>query len=220
MINLIRTLFPDKSLQVNQTPLQFTPLAIERIEQQINQRPKSVQSCFQISLSHKERGVVYRVGFIERPQSLTTLYSYPVTVQIKPEDERYLLGSYLDYHSEEESFYIYPDIKIEVEDTPDANILRFVINRYLIATDSPQPEIAFDRKSYPQLSLFQKLFILEDVCSIYLKKNWLQVEFIPDKRQDNSEQKLAEILLKYFERSNYPFSVTNHGLKQKKFKTD
>ncbi|MEM7180362.1 MAG: hypothetical protein AAF518_05590 [Spirochaetota bacterium] len=214
LIGKIKKAFYQESLAVNQQPLQFTDLAIAKIKEYLQQKSKGFKLVFQISLNYKLQEVVYKVGFTEGLPYRQSKFLYPVPLLLEEIDELYLHGSYLDFHEEAESFFIYPDIKLEVESTPDPTITKFTLNRYIIVPTSEKQEFSIAREdwqqeptSYPKL--IQSLFAVLELASLYIHSNCLQCEYNTLENEMEKEKRIANVLLEYFERNNYPLLYQN-----------
>lgn len=210
----------EEGLKVNLTPFYFTELAISKIKAHIENRPASIKSAFKIEVLYLEDRVNYRVGYDDSEAVRKTNRKYPVPVIISERDEKYLQGSYIDYHEEDKSFFVYPDIQLIAENTPDKNIIRFFVNRNVISPSSKLKSFAIDSKSMHlvgNLNLFNKLFATGKITSIYCEDNRISVEKNKGENPDQFEKLIADIILDYFEKCGYPFLVSEDSIEAEKY---
>jgi Fe-S cluster assembly iron-binding protein IscA len=205
VIKFFKKLFNQSSkLTINEKPLCFTERALSKIREHLASRPTGVQSVFTILVEHKKEGAVYSVGFEDSKHYKKTLHAYPIPLVISEKDEHFLQGSTLDYSFEDNVFTIYPDIEIEVLDTPNKNIIRVFINRRVISIHSELSEYAIDHNTYSQNSetfpkLIQTLFKTQLVESVYIRENMFSIEKVKMASLPDFEETIVEILMSHFE---------------------
>lgn len=198
-------------ITVNDFPLRFTDLALLKIQEHIESRPAGVMSGFTVRVKFKNEKISYQAGFGDYGAHRITKYHYPVPLLISGEDEEILKGCSIDYHNEEKAFFVYPDIRIEVTDTPNPRIKKYYINRnvsspgnegtpYAITKDMPGK----DGSNVPLL--LRKIFATDKVESVYLFRNIIQIEFKDESTLD-FEERVAEAILDYFENNGRPVKL-------------
>jgi hypothetical protein len=216
MIQFFQKILKDSfGLKANLSPLRFSDAAISKIQSQLNSRPSGIRSTFKIQLQYEPDRFYVQVGFDEFKPGQSTLFHYPFPLFISNADEKLLRGSLLDYLEEEKSFFLYPEIEIEAEDTPKTDIIKFFINRLIISESSPEKEFAISHKDFDSSKhpfFLNALFSTGLVESIYLKSNWVQIELSREKIGRDSEQKIADVLLDYFEKCGYSMYINNEKI--------
>ncbi|MDX1957389.1 MAG: hypothetical protein SFU98_02395 [Leptospiraceae bacterium] len=191
-------------------PLEFTETAIQKIQNQLSSRPNGVESCFKVQVNYKPDRAFVQVGFDEW-KNQSTIFDYPVRIQITEKDELFLRGFTIEFSEEDQSFYIYPNVEFIAEPTPKKNIVRFVLNRNIIHPNSKEKEFIFGVGMKQEISspLIQSISNSKGFSSMYITENKIQIEFLPDLASLENEEKVASILLDHFERKGYPLFIEN-----------
>jgi predicted transcriptional regulator with HTH domain len=208
-MDLFKKFFSQSSLLPNVKALHFTPKAISKIKEQIASRPENIKSCFQVNVLYKPEKYVVQVGFDEFKEQRNLFY-YPVPLKINGKDELFLRGFEIEFFEEENSFFVYPQIEVEAIDTPRKNIVKFLINRYIISPNSTVTEFLMDRNNYSRrrdLYFLNLIFDFDFVESIFIKSNWIQVEFRDVVETRQYEKQIGDALVSYFESCSYPLLV-------------
>ena len=145
-----------------------------------------------------------------------TLFDYPVPLIIAEQDELFLRGSYIDYHEEDEAYFYYPNIHLEVSDRSNS-IFIFYIDRYIISKDSPIQFYAIDKENFNNSLplLLKAIGDTDSVQSLYIEKNFISIE--KSKEVDNTffEEQMTDIILSYFEKCGYPLYITDFEITSK-----
>jgi hypothetical protein len=112
-----------------------------------------------------------------------------------------LEGARIEVDSRDQ-IYVFPELDLIVENTPNPNILRFTSNKKFISDESEIREGYWENaKSMIQKSprLIQILFKEKGIRSIALMEKSIQIEWKNATQAKKSEQKAAEIILEYLE---------------------
>lgn len=206
-----------KPISVNLTPLVFSETAIQKIKNHLENRPANIKSAFKVSVNFQKEKILCQVGFDDYKHIRKTLFEYPVPLIIAEQDELFLRGSYIDYHAEEEAYFYYPNVHLEVSDRSNESIFVFHLDRFVISPDSPIKSYALAKENFekPLPYLINLLFETELVESIFLENNFISVEKIKGCDKNNFEEKIADIILTYFEKCGYPLYVTESKVEAK-----
>ena len=156
-----------KPISVNESPLSFSESAIQKILSHLEKRPTNIKSAFKVSIQYQAEKILCQVGFDDYKMIRKTLFDYPVPLIIAEQDELFLRGSYIDYHEEDEAYFYYPNIHLEVSDRSNS-IFIFYIDRYIISKDSPIQFYAIDKENFNNslpLLLSNRRYRL---CSIFI----------------------------------------------------
>lgn len=210
MFNVFKNLFSAKEIKTE--PLFLAPSAREKILQQIASRPAGVDSIFEIRIDFKKDSYNVKVGFVEKKEC-TTIFQYPIPIMIGKTEEYFLQNFSLEYDEAKGNFYIYPDVKITVDETPNPKILRMEINRPVLHEDSEVSKISMDKNTAAahKIKLLDKIFSLGFVESIHIEKNSLSVEF-ETPPLSRTEEDTVDTILKYFTDLGYPLGIKNGTL--------
>ena len=209
-MNFIKKFFNQTNLKPNLKPLNFSPLAIQKILEHLqSQSSKNIISSFQIKVIYKKQKYIVQVGF-DKLVEQKTLFKYPIPLLISAKDELFLRGFKLDFHEGEKAFFVYPNVEVEATDTPRKNIIRFFTNKYLISPNSTNPELILERNGYTNFEdiyFLNTIFRHDFVESIFVKENWIQVEFSNSTNLRQAEQQIGTALVEYLELCSYPLIV-------------
>ena len=219
-MSLISKLFsllePRKSISVNLSPLQFSDNAIQKIKNHLENRPANVKSAFKVVAVYQKEKILCQVGFDDYKSIRKTLNDYPIPLIISEQDELFLRGSYIDFHSEEEAYFHYPNVHLEVSTRSNDSIFVFQLDRYVVFPDSPVKTYATKEQFDSSLpNLIQLLFKTEKVESIYLDNNFISVERIKEVDKYKFEEEIADIILSYYEKCGYPLYITDSSIEAK-----
>ena len=194
-----------KPISVNESPLSFSESAIQKILSHLEKRPTNIKSAFKVSIQYQAEKILCQVGFDDYKMIRKTLFDYPVPLIIAEQDELFLRGSYIDYHEEDEAYFYYPNIHLEVSDRSNS-IFIFYIDRYIISKDSPIQFYAIDKENFNNSLplLLKAIGDTDSVQSLYIEKNFISIE--KSKEVDNTffEEQMTDIILSYFEKCGYP----------------
>lgn len=205
-----------KPIAVNESPLQFSEKAIQKILSHLENRPANIKSAFKISIQYQTEKILCQVGFDDYKMIRKTLFEYPVPLIIAEQDELFLRGSYIDYHEEDEAYFYYPNIHLEVINR-SSSILIFYVDRYIVSKDSPTQFLALD-KEHAENSLpflLKEIFKTEMVISLYIENNLISIEKKKDADPILLEEQITDIILSYFEKCGYPLYITDSGITTK-----
>lgn len=216
--NFLARLKPKKPLSVNESPLYFTELAIEKIKKHLEGRPANVKSAFKVSVVYKKENIQCQVGFDDYKFIRKTTFDYPIPLIINEQDELFLRGSYIDYHEEEGAYFYYPNVHLEVIERKNESIFVFYLDRHVVSLDSPIHSLGIHKTNNTENLpfLIKQLFSTEIVESIYFEKNFISIEKKAGIDKNIFEQKIVEIILSYFEKCGYPLYVTESNIEAKK----
>ena len=220
-MSLISKLFsllePHKSISVNLSPLQFSDNAIQKIQSHLENRPANIKSAFKVVVVYQKEKILCQVGFDDYKFIRKTLYNYPIPLIISEQDELFLRGSYIDFHSEEEAYFHYPNVHMEVSTRSNDSIFVFSLDRYVVFPDSPVKTYAFSKEQFDSSlpHLIQLLFKTEKVESIYIENNLISVERIKEIDKEKFEEEIADIILSYYEKCGYPLYITDSSIEAK-----
>jgi hypothetical protein len=208
-----------KPISVNLKPLFFSETGIQKIMNHLENRPANVKSAFKVSVIFQKEKVLCQVGFDDYKLIRKTLFEYPVPLIIAEQDELFLRGSYIDYHAEEEAYFYYPNVHLEVSDRENESIFVFHLDRFVISPDSPIKSYALGKENFETSLpyLINLLFETKLVESIFLENNFISVEKIKEGDKNNFEEKMADIILSYFEKCGYPLYITDSSIEAKPF---
>lgn len=205
-----------KPISVNESPLSFSETAIQKILSHLEKRPTNIKSAFKVSIQYQAEKILCQVGFDDYKMIRKTLFDYPVPLIIAEQDELFLRGSYIDYHEEDEAYFYYPNIHLEVSDRSNS-IFIFYINRYIISKDSPIQFYAIDKENFNNSLplLLKEIGDTDSVQSLYIEKNFISIE--KSKEVDNTffEEQMTDIILSYFEKCGYPLYITDFEITSK-----
>ena len=205
-----------KPISVNESPLSFSESAIQKILSHLEKRPTNIKSAFKVSIQYQAEKILCQVGFDDYKMIRKTLFDYPVPLIIAEQDELFLRGSYIDYHEEDEAYFYYPNIHLEVSDRSNS-IFIFYINRYIISKDSPIQFYAIDKENFNNSLplLLKEIGDTDSVQSLYIEKNFISIE--KSKEVDNTffEEQMTDIILSYFEKCGYPLYITDFEITSK-----
>lgn len=213
-MDLLKKFFTQSNVKSDTKPLHFSFLAIQKINQHLSTRPTDIHSAFQVKVLYKPEKYIVQVGFNEYVQH-KNIFKYPVELMVSGKDELFLRGFEIDYHEDEAAFFVYPNIEVEAIDTPRRNIVKFIINRHIISPNSPTSELVIEKNGYTKrkdLHLLNTIFSKDFVESIFAKENWIQVEFSPRVSLRESETKIGEALVEYFESCSYPLIIEKNQI--------
>lgn len=209
MFNLFKSLFSGPKKEMKYAPLQVAESAKARIDQQVSSRPEGIESMFEIRIDFKKDSYKVKVGFVERKE-INTVFQYPIPLSIGKTEEEFLQNFTLEYDEEKESFFIYPDVHISVEETPNPSILKLEINRIVVHESSESTRITLlknEERKFKNI-LLDKLFNLGFIESIQIEDNVISLEFGIIPSQD-IEEKTVDTVLKYFTDLGYPLGIRN-----------
>ena len=166
-----------KPISVNESPLSFSESAIQKILSHLEKRPTNIKSAFKVSIQYQAEKILCQVGFDDYKMIRKTLFDYPVPLIIAEQDELFLRGSYIDYHEEDEAYFYYPNIHLEVSDRSNS-IFIFYIDRYIISKDSPIQFYAIDKENFNNSLplLLKAIGDTDSVQSLYIEKNFISIE--------------------------------------------
>lgn len=205
-----------KPISVNESPLSFSESAIQKILSHLEKRPTNIKSAFKVSIQYQAEKILCQVGFDDYKMIRKTLFDYPVPLIIAEQDELFLRGSYIDYHEEDEAYFYYPNIHLEVSDRSNS-IFIFYIDRYIISKDSPIQFYAIDKENFNNSLplLLKEIGDTDSVQSLYIEKNFISIE--KSKEVDNTffEEQMTDIILSYFEKCGYPLYITDFEITSK-----
>ena len=205
-----------KPISVNESPLSFSETAIQKILSHLEKRPTNIKSAFKVSIQYQAEKILCQVGFDDYKMIRKTLFDYPVPLIIAEQDELFLRGSYIDYHEEDEAYFYYPNIHLEVSDRSNS-IFIFYIDRYIISKDSPIQFYAIDKENFNNSLplLLKAIGDTDSVQSLYIEKNFISIE--KSKEVDNTffEEQMTDIILSYFEKCGYPLYITDFEITSK-----
>ncbi|MBP9887061.1 MAG: NifU N-terminal domain-containing protein [Leptospiraceae bacterium] len=205
-----------KPISVNESPLSFSESAIQKILSHLEKRPTNIKSAFKVSIQYQAEKILCQVGFDDYKMIRKTLFDYPVPLIIAEQDELFLRGSYIDYHEEDEAYFYYPNIHLEVSDRSNS-IFIFYIDRYIISKDSPIQFYAIDKENFNNSLplLLKAIGDTDSVQSLYIEKNFISIE--KSKEVDNTffEEQMTDIILSYFEKCGYPLYITDFEITSK-----
>ncbi len=209
-MNFLKKFFNQTNLKPNLKPLNFSSLAIQKILQHLkSQSSKNILSSFQIKVIYKKQRYIVQVGF-DKFIEHKNLFKYPIPLVISAKDELFLRGFEIDFHEEEKAFFVYPKVEVEATDTPRKNIIRFFTNKYLISPNSTNPELILERNGY---TTFEDIYFLNTIFkhdfveSIFVKENWIQVEFSSSANVREAEKQIGTALVEYLELCSYPLTI-------------
>ncbi len=216
LLSLFKT---KKPISVNLTPLFFSETAIQKIKTHLENRPANVKSAFKVSVIFQKEKILCQVGFDDYKLIRKTLFEYPVPLIMTEQDELFLRGSYIDYHLEDEAYFYYPNVHLEVSDRSNESIFVFHLDRFVISPDSPIKSYALGKENFETSLpyLINLIFETELVESIFLENNFISVEKIKGGDKYNFEEKMADIILSYFEKCGYPLYITDSNIEAKPF---
>jgi len=208
-----------KPIAINESPLQFSENAIQKILSHLEKRPTNIKSAFKVSIQYQAEKILCQVGFDDYKMIRKTLFDYPVPLIIAEQDELFLRGSYIDYHEEDEAYFYYPNIHLEVINR-SSSILLFYVDRYIIAKDSPIQFFAIEKNNFPNsLPILLKEIINTGLIeSMYIEKNFISIERIKEIDNTLLEERITDIILSYFEKCGYPLYITDSGITTKNTK--
>ncbi|MCB1143184.1 MAG: NifU N-terminal domain-containing protein [Leptospiraceae bacterium] len=190
-------------------------LSILRISESAKNRIKKEKKLqFRIELKYGKDSVSYSVGF-DSFKSYDSIEVYPVNIGLSRRDELFLRGSQLDYDESTDSFLIYPDIHVTALDSFRKDFVQFNINRNLIAPFSEERIIGMDRESFQSSEdnpFLNQIFKHEFVQSLMIQSNTISIEFKKETYSKETEEILADTLLKYLTDCGYPLAVQNHEI--------
>ncbi|MCX7998602.1 MAG: hypothetical protein N3A69_06555 [Leptospiraceae bacterium] len=214
-MNIFKKLFGSTKLQPNLKPLRFTVSAIFKITEYLKNHP---QSIFHIKVDYKENKYVVNVGF-DKKELFNPQFNYPVPINLFPKDELFLRGCLLEFQSQENAFFVLPEIEVEAVDTPKKTIKKFFVNRFIISPNSELQEIILERNLSSEFSPYfvKKIFSFVFVVSFFAKENWIQIEFDKEENISSKEKEIGEFLAEYFETCGYPLLYKNNELKVEYF---
>ncbi|HNB97426.1 MAG TPA: NifU N-terminal domain-containing protein [Leptospiraceae bacterium] len=216
IFSIFKTIFKEKkTLSVNESPLFFTENAIAKINEHIESRPVGIKSAFKIQIVYEKEKIQCQVGFDDYKLIRKTLYEYPVPVILNEKDELFLRGAYIDYHLENDAFFYYPNIHLEVLSRFKNSILVFYLDRNIVSPKSQIQSIAIQQTSLPNKMplLIRKLFETDLVESIYAERNFISVEKKVSNQTDlEVEEKITDVILSYYETCGYPLWVSDHNI--------
>lgn len=221
IMSLISKLFsllePRKSISVNLSPLHFSENAIQKIKNHLENRPANVKSAFKVVVVYQKEKILCQVGFDDYKFIRKTLNDYPIPLIISEQDELFLRGSYIDFHSKEEAYFHYPNVHMEVSTRSNESIYVFHLDRYVVFPDSPIKTYTLSKEQFDSTlpNLIQLLFKTEKVESIYLENNFISVEIIKEIDKDKFEEEIADIILSYYEKCGYPLYITDSSIEAK-----
>ena len=166
---------------------------------------------------YQKEKILCQVGFDDYKFIRKTLYDYPIPLIISEQDELFLRGSYIDFHSEEEAYFHYPNVHLEVSTRSNDSIFVFSLDRYVVFPDSPVKTYALSKEQFDSSlpNLIQLLFKTEKVESIYLENNFISVERIKEMDKEKFEEEIADIILSYYEKCGYPLYITDSSIEAK-----
>lgn len=220
-MSLISKLFsllePRKSISVNLSPLHFSENAIQKIKNHLENRPANVKSAFKVVVVYQKEKILCQVGFDDYKFIRKTLNDYPIPLIISEQDELFLRGSYIDFHSKEEAYFHYPNVHMEVSTRSNESIYVFHLDRYVVFPDSPIKTYTLSKEQFDSTlpNLIQLLFKTEKVESIYLDNNFISVERIKEVDKYKFEEEIADIILSYYEKCGYPLYITDSSIEAK-----
>lgn len=210
-----------KQVLINESPLQFSKEAIQKINSHLEKRPAHAKSAFKVLIVYQKETILCQVGYDDFKLIQKTKFEYPIPLLISEQDELFLRGSFIDYHEEDDSFFYYPNVNLEVFRRKSNSIFVFSIDRYIISEDSPIQKYAIDKvnltKSEPYF--INQIFNSELVESLFLEKNIISIEKIKGVDEMLFEEKMSDIILTYFEKCGYSLYITNKSIGVKKFAT-
>jgi hypothetical protein len=217
--NFLSRLKPKKPLQVNESPLFFTEIAIEKILKHLEGRPANVKSAFKVSVVYQKESIQCQVGFDDYKFIRKTTYDYPIPLIINEQDELFLRGSYIDYHEEEEAYFYYPNVHLEVIERKSESIFVFYLDRQVVSLDSPVQSFGIHKTNSTETLpfLLKQLFSTEIVESIFAENNFISIEIEDGIDKNIFEEKIVEIILSYFEKCGYPLYITENNIEARKF---
>ena len=217
LFSKVKNIFSSRELlSVNDSPLKFTDLALEKI--QAHMQSLRTNSCFQVRVIYKTNSYDCRVGFTDASLWKPTLFQYSIPILIDQKDELFLRGSTLDFQEESQLFYIYPDIQIEVSSLKK-NLLSIYINRAILSENSKIPFLALDKTKLEE-SLPKYIFdilSLADINSLFIESNFISIEKNKFSSTIDLEDKVIDILLDYFTKCSYPLMVFENRVETLKF---
>lgn len=183
----------------------------------LENRPANVKSAFKVVVVYQKEKILCQVGFDDYKSIRKTLNDYPIPLIISEQDELFLRGSYIDFHSEEEAYFHYPNVHLEVSTRSNDSIFVFQLDRYVVFPDSPVKTYALTKEQFDSSlpNLIQLLFKTEKVESIYLDNNFISVERIKEVDKYKFEEEIADIILSYYEKCGYPLYITDSSIEAK-----
>jgi Fe-S cluster assembly iron-binding protein IscA len=208
-----------KPIAIDETPLHFSEEAVSQIKSHLEKRPANVQTAFKVSVVYQKEKIICQVGFDDFKMIRKTSFDYPIPIIISEKDELFLKGSYIDYHKEEEAYFYYPNVHLEVSDRSKGSIFVFYIDRYVISRDSPMQEYSIGKENFTNSLpyLIKQLFETKMVESLYFQKNIISIEKVKELDKTIFEEKMADILLSYFEKCGYPLYITDTNIDVKQY---
>lgn len=150
-------------------------------------------------------------GIFPPPSGYICIKVNDIPMALSPSAYLPLDGCYMDIDSKN-NILVFPKVEVWVQKTPNPRILRFVSNKNIISPKSQYSFAAWDREdNYKKPYLVKLLFQYQFVHSIYIEKNFIQVEIQERIDWKDYEEIVLNCIVNYLESLPEPILLINFG---------